>query len=100
MHGEYKEPGGKLVVIDLEVVRGHLHNVEVSGDFFLYPEETLASIANALEGLPAETTEAEIAGAIRMAVSPDAEMLGTSPEAVAMAVRRALSDASEGPPRS
>ena len=32
MHGEYKMPGGKLVVVDLEVRDGRLAAVQVSGD--------------------------------------------------------------------
>jgi len=100
MHGEYKTPGGKLVVVDLEVNQGRLHNVEVSGDFFLYPEETLTAIVSALEGLPAKLSEPEIASAIDRATPPGAEMLGTSPEAIAIAVQRALRDGAEGPAKT
>ncbi len=35
MHGEYKVPGGKLVVADVEVRDGRLADVRISGDFFL-----------------------------------------------------------------
>ena len=38
MHGEYKVPGGKLVVVDLEVDQDVLVNVTLSGDFFLDPD--------------------------------------------------------------
>ena len=41
MHGAYKTPGGKLVQVDFDVRHDRLVNVEVSGDFFLYPEEAL-----------------------------------------------------------
>jgi hypothetical protein len=37
MHGEYKTPGGKLVMADLDVRDGRLKDVEVSGDFFPRP---------------------------------------------------------------
>jgi|SRR5680860_450395 len=96
MHGEYKTPGGKLVVVDFEVVQDRLHNVEVSGDFFLYPDETLSALTGALEGLAAELSEADIASAVHEATPPGAEVLGTSPEGIAIAVRRALRDAAEG----
>ena len=33
MHGEYKVPGGKLVVADVEVRDGRLADVRISGDF-------------------------------------------------------------------
>lgn len=90
MHGEYKTPGGKLVVVDLEAEEGQLRWVQVSGDFFLEPESALDAINAALEGLPAGSDEATIAGWVRRATA-GAEMIGFSPEAVAVAVRRALS---------
>jgi hypothetical protein len=45
MHGEYKIPGGKLVVVDLDVIDGALRNVRVAGDFFLEPDEALPATA-------------------------------------------------------
>ncbi len=54
-HGEYKVPGGKLVVVDLEVTDGLLRGVRVAGDFFLEPDEALLDINRALEGAPAGT---------------------------------------------
>lgn len=90
VHGEYKTPGGKLVVVDLEIQEGRLTNVEVSGDFFLEPPEALERITAAIEGLPAGTPEAEIAAGIQAALGPGVEMLGFSPEAVARAVGRAV----------
>ena len=48
MHGEYKVPGGKLVVADLEVRDGRLADVRISGDFFLEPPEALEAINNGL----------------------------------------------------
>lgn len=89
MHGEYKVPGGKLVVVDLEVVGGRLRGVELSGDFFLEPEEALARMTAALEGLPAGTPEEALAERVR-AASEGAELLGITPEGVAVAVGRAL----------
>jgi lipoate-protein ligase A len=90
MHGEYKTPGGKLVVVDVEVQDERLAGVMVSGDFFLYPEEALVGITASLEGLPADSDEGAIARAIVRALPEGTEMLGFSPEAVAIAVRRAL----------
>ncbi|MFP5368965.1 MAG: lipoate--protein ligase family protein, partial [Actinomycetes bacterium] len=63
-HGEYKVPGGKLVVVDLDVMDGRLANVSVSGDFFLEPDEALLGINGALTGLPETTTAAELSAAV------------------------------------
>lgn len=90
-HGEYKTPGGKLVVVDFDLHDGRLTHVVVSGDFFLEPEDAIDQIAQALEGLPAaEMDEDAIAARVRQALPPDAALIGFSPEAVARAVRRAF----------
>ncbi len=95
MHGEYKVHGGKLVVIDLEVQDNKLSG-SGRGDFFLEPAEALDDIRDALNGLPATASSEEIANAVRKGLRPDAFMIGFSPEAVAIAVRRALGVARTG----
>ncbi len=96
--GEYKTPGGKLVAVDLEVVSGRLAGVRVRGDFFVHPEgaagPTLAAVAEALNDTPADQGAAALAARVRAAVPFGVELLGTSPDAIAAAVRRALGDES------
>ncbi|UWD83296.1 lipoate--protein ligase family protein [Curtobacterium flaccumfaciens] len=94
MHGEYKVPGGKLVVVDLEVVDGTIQQFRLAGDFFLEPDDALPLIDAAVNGLPATTDAAGIAAAVRAVLPTDAVLLGFTPEAVGVAVRRALSRAS------
>lgn len=93
MHGEYKVPGGKLVVVDLDVIDGRLGSFRLSGDFFLEPDSALEVINEAVNGLPADSDSARIAAAIKSALPEDALLLGFSPEAVAIATRRSLSSA-------
>ena len=90
MHGEYKVPGGKLVVADVDVAGGTIVAAQVSGDFFLEPDSTLDAIDAALHGLPADAGEATIADAVRHGLPPGAVLFGITPEGVAIAVRRAL----------
>ena len=90
MHGEYKMPGGKLVVADLEVRNGKLTQVRISGDFFLEPDSALTMIDVALEGLPAAADSTHHAAVIQAAIGPNVRMYGVSPEAIAVAVQRAL----------
>ena len=90
MHGEYKVPGGKLVVVDLSVDGGRIVEAQVSGDFFLEPDSALDAINAALHGLPADSDEAMIAAAVRMALGSGATLFGITPEGVAVAVRRAM----------
>lgn len=90
MHGEYKAPAGKLVVVDAEVADGRLRGVEVSGDFFLEPPEALDLITAALEGAPAGLAEDEIASRIERRLPEGAALIGFDAMAVARALRRAL----------
>lgn len=92
MRGDYKTVGGKLVTVNFDVQDGKLTNVQVSGDFFLYPEEALGDIRDALEGIPASVEEAAIVEHIGAAIGPEVTMVGFSPEAIAKAVRRGLGD--------
>ncbi|MFW5417600.1 lipoate--protein ligase family protein [Nocardiopsis sp. CNT-189] len=93
MHGEYKVPGGKLVVVDFDAVDGALRNVRVAGDFFLEPDEALEAIDRALEGAPTDTDARALGRRIEAALPEETMMVGFSAEAVGVAVRRALSRA-------
>ena len=93
MHGEYKVPGGKLVVVDFEIVEGLIQDFQLSGDFFLEPDEVLLDINRAVTGLSPNSTLEQIAGAISAALPADAHLLGFTPESVAIAVRRAVTGA-------
>jgi lipoate-protein ligase A len=93
MHGEFKVPGGKLVVVDLDVADGRLTEVRVSGDFFLEPDDALPAIDAALTGLPVTTDATRIAAAVASALPEGAVLLGFTADSVATAVRRALTRA-------
>lgn len=90
MHGEFKVPGGKLVVVDLEVVDGAIDDFRLAGDFFLEPDSALEAINSAVNGMPADSEAAAFAKAISAALPAGALLLGFSPEAVATTIRRAL----------
>ncbi|MDF2506953.1 MAG: lipoate--protein ligase [Microbacterium sp.] len=90
MHGEYKVPGGKLVVVDLEIEDDRIARFRLAGDFFLEPDSALDDINAAVNGLPVEADSTAIAAAVRSALPDGAQLLGFSPEAVGTAVRRAL----------
>lgn len=89
MRGEYKVSGGKLVAVDLEIQNGTISEAVVSGDFFLEPDTAIEAINAAVTGMPEDASVADIAAAIT-AATPDVEFIGFTPEAVGIAVRRAL----------
>lgn len=91
LHGEYKIPGGKLVVVDLRVADGQLRDVQLSGDFFMEPPETLEAINAALTGMPAGAGAQAIEQAVQAALGPQVMLYGLTPEGIAVVVERALS---------
>ncbi|HEY9412086.1 MAG TPA: biotin/lipoate A/B protein ligase family protein [Jiangellaceae bacterium] len=93
MHGEYKVPGGKLVVADLDVDGDVIRRARVSGDFFLEPDDALERIDRALAGASVDASAAQLAARVDGALGDGVVMLGFSAEAVAVAVRRALTGA-------
>jgi lipoate-protein ligase A len=93
MHGEFKVPGGKLVVVDLEVENGAIAHFKLAGDFFLEPDSALADIEAAVNGLPAASEAKAIAAAVQSSLPAEVILLGFSAESVATTVRRALSKA-------
>ena len=90
MHGEYKMPGGKLVVVDLALRDGRFAGVRLSGDFFLEPDAALPAINAALEGQPIDTDGATLVAAIDAALPAGTTMYGISSAAIVVALRRAL----------
>ena len=93
MRGEYKVPGGKLVAVDVEVEGGRISRAALSGDFFLEPDEALGSIDAALLGMPQAASVAQLTAVVESVLGEDVRMVGFSPDAVAVAVRRALGHA-------
>lgn len=90
MQGQFKTVGGKLVVVDFDIEQGHLRNVVIHGDFFVYPEDAYPALAASLEGAPGDLSQTEIAARLTAAIPPGAEVVGTSPEAIATAIHRGL----------
>jgi len=87
--GEYKVPGGKLVVAEVVVDDGKLARVQISGDFFLEPDEARVWIDEALRGAPADAGVGQLTERVEGATR-EAALIGFDPGAVAIAVRRAL----------
>src|SRR5699024_8844215 len=76
--------------VDVEVSNNRLEHVRLSGDFFLEPDTALEDIDAALSGMPADADAAQLASAISAGLDPTVSMIGFSPEAAGIAVRRAL----------
>lgn len=90
MQGRFKTAGGKLVIVDFDIEQGRLRNVVIHGDFFVYPEEAYPLLAAALEDAPADLPQSVMAERLAAAIPPGADLVGTSPEAIATAIQRGL----------
>lgn len=89
-HGEYKIPGGKLVVVDLHIADGCLRDVRLSGDFFMEPPEALDAIDAAIEGLPWDAGQERLMAAVQSALSDEVMMYGLTVEGIVEVIQRAL----------
>ncbi|MHA3683533.1 lipoyl protein ligase domain-containing protein [Leucobacter sp. HY1910] len=92
-HGEFKVPGGKLVVVDFEVAHGRIKDFRLSGDFFLEPDDALECINGAVEGMDPGGTIEDFAVAIQKALPKEVHLLGFTPGSVGVAIRRAMTGA-------
>ncbi len=54
---DYKAPGGKLVRVRLKEQQGEIRSVQITGDFFLIPEESLGKLEKMLEDVPLREAE-------------------------------------------
>jgi lipoate-protein ligase A len=94
IRGECKTPGGKLAAVDLTLDVTTIVAADVSGNFFVHPEPqsnaVLQLLAKAIQGNPINIEPAALTARLRAAIPFGVELLGTSPEAIAVAVRRAI----------
>lgn len=108
-HFELKAPHGKLVVVDVETqnqvdpqstvdastpapVSETITRFQVSGDFFLEPDEAYDALGPALEGAPANESTDALQARLDAALSgfDDLDMQGFDTRTIAVAARRAL----------
>jgi lipoate-protein ligase A len=88
---ERKVLGGKLVGVELEH-GSSITRVRITGDFFIYPEESLQKIETSLVGLSASADLKEIVERISRVVAKEkAELIGVTPEAIAVTMLKAVS---------
>ncbi len=82
-----KVPGGKLLRVEVEHEAGIVKRVELTGDFFIYPEESLAELEKALAGCEVDEVAERFDNA---AARLQAQLVGFTPADVQTAVRLAV----------
>lgn len=86
---ELKVPGGKLLRADVQY-EDKITDVELHGDFFIYPEDALDDIEAAFTGLPVAFNEDEAVNSIINNLEDTVELVGFEPKHVAQVVDRAV----------
>lgn len=96
MHGECKTPGGKLIAVDLVVKNEMIFEARLSGDFFIHPEakakEVLYRLTSAIQSQRSTLSRQQWNEKLNNALPWDVELLGTSTQAMAVALCRARGD--------
>lgn len=93
MEGESsrKVPGGKLVRARVRFGEDRIESVKLTGDFFLYPEEALDRVEDAIAGKPVDSDHVDLAETVEYALEDaEAELVGIGPDDVAIAVLDAM----------
>lgn len=92
-HFEVKVPGGKLVVVDVTTDDTTITGLQVSGDFFIDPDEAFLALGSAINGASIKDSAAELTRRFDAALAPFGEELefhGFTTADIAQAVRRAV----------
>lgn len=88
---QIKVPGGKLLQVRLEQEGGTIVEMEISGDFFLYPEEKLTDLENGLKGWWVNEDEKQLSARIEvLVVGNGITLVGFEPKDLARVIREAL----------
>ncbi len=90
MIASQKVKEGKLVKVEVEC-DGFIKKIKITGDFFLHPEDILEKIEKSILGLRKDTSTEAIASRIHeITEANDAQMIGISPESLALVIKEAL----------
>ena len=85
-----KVSGGKMVSVKLRYF-DTIESIEILGDFFLYPESSLAKIEKGLLGIHIDASQNEIAARIAEILKDNGiELIGATPEAIAQVIKLAV----------
>ena len=85
-----KVPEGKLVIVKVSY-SDKIERLQILGDFFIHPEESLSLIEALFIGSQINLTKAEVSGRIdSIARKNGIEMIGVTPDAMAEAILMAI----------
>ena len=81
---------GKVVKVEIEC-NELIRNVKITGDFFIHPEDILDELEKSIIGLGRSASIETITSNIKSKIADrDIQMIGISPESIALLIREAL----------
>ncbi len=87
---EEKVQGGKLLRVRAEY-EDVIKNVQITGDFFVHPEETVEHIEKSLFGISKDATEQTITEIVTDIIAKrNAQLIGIDAESIARVLKRAV----------
>ena len=93
-HFEVKVAGGKLVVVDVDDDGQNITDVKISGDFFIEPDKAFDGMRDAIVGVRVDEDTDALTARLD-AATQNAHLHGFSTRDVAVALRRALTHATD-----
>lgn len=85
-----KVPAGKLLRVKVQF-KDVIEHIEITGDFFMHPEECLREIEQGLVGLKSNASADDILARMKQCVNLNlVQFVGVTPEDIAQTVLRAL----------
>ena len=86
-----KVPGGKLLRIKIEYNNDKITKVEITGDFFAYPEDCIEKIEEQIVGLELEFDEKKILECLKGYIQrKEIQLIGIDAEAIVRVLKEAL----------
>ncbi len=85
-----KVPGGKLISVKV-TYWDSIDSVQILGDFFIYPEESILEIERTLVGTSTKASEQEISSRLQSFFDGhDITLVGVTAQSIAMALKMAM----------
>ena len=89
-----KVVGGKLLRVKTVLREDKIESAQLTGDFFMHPEDFVGKIEEALGGLPAKSSVEEFTKVVAASVMNNAiELIGISPQDIAETLIASIQDA-------
>ncbi|MFQ5620369.1 MAG: lipoate protein ligase C-terminal domain-containing protein, partial [Candidatus Nanoarchaeia archaeon] len=86
-----KVPGGKVVEIIVDVLDGIITDLQITGDFFVHPEEGIGDLERCLINQSVKENDMVLLNRINeTVVEKELKLVGVTPKSIVLVLREAL----------